>query len=68
VGFQHLPKSERSKAAIKGGRSQQSEALKKAWQKSEQLKKEFDSGKSPSVIAIENNINIRALYRIVRGK
>lgn len=68
MGFQHLSKKKRSETAAKAGRMQRSESLQKAWENAEQLKSDYANGKPPSVIAKEHSINVRAVYRIVRGK
>lgn len=68
MGFQHLPKERRTEIAMRGAEVRRSEPLKKAWAIASKLKDEYDSGKPPSVIAEENAISVRAVYRIVGGK
>jgi len=68
VGFQHLSKERRSEIASKAGAMKRSKALKYAWATADALRKQYENGKPPSVIARENDINVRAVFRIVRGK
>ena len=68
MGFQHLPKEKRSEIASKGAKTRRSPSLEKAWGIASDLRKQYEEGKPPSVIASENKIDIRAVYRIVRGK
>ncbi len=68
MGFQHLSKDARKKTATRGGGSRRSPALTKAWANAEKLKAEYEAGGSPSQMARDNDITVRALYRIVRGK
>lgn len=68
MGFQHLPKERRIEIAKKAGQTRRSKALKNAWGIARDLRRQYENGKLPSVIAKENNINVRAVFRIVRGK
>jgi hypothetical protein len=68
MGFQHLTKKRLTKLGSRVGQGHRKPELIAAWAKEKQLRKEYQAGKSPTTIAIENNINIRSVYRIVRGK
>lgn len=68
MGFQHLSSQEVKKAASKGGSRKRSPELAKAWGDAAKIRKMYRAGKSPGEIASDYQINVRAVYRIARGK
>ena len=68
MGFQHLSKRRLKELGSSVGRTYRTEQLEKAWNMADQLRKQFRAGRPAATIAKENDINLRSVYRIVRGK
>lgn len=68
MGFQHLSKSDLVLLGARVGRSRRNMFTQKAWEQSELLKKQYESGTTAKELAKRNNIHVRTVYRIVRGK
>lgn len=68
MGFQHQSKNELSRLGSKVGLIKRNANTQRAWALSEVLKKQFENGKPAAIIADEQQVHIRTIYRIVRGK
>lgn len=68
MGYQHLSKRKLKELGKQVGTTHRSPELEKAWASASTLRKQFKDGKPAAELAEEYQINIRSVYRIVRGK